>query len=76
MRCSRRALVGRKEVATPISAVTGVDGGIQLNITRRHVQELPPGHRSPERVKPPARAEEHRQRTDQPGAEHDVTLCD
>ena len=35
-------LWGRKEVAIPISAVTGVDDGIQLNITKHEVQELPP----------------------------------
>jgi sporulation protein YlmC with PRC-barrel domain len=35
-------LWGRKEVAIPISAVTGVDDGIQLNITKREVQDLPP----------------------------------
>lgn len=35
-------LRGRKEVAIPISAVLGVDDGIQLNITRRQVQDLPP----------------------------------
>lgn len=35
-------LWGRKEVAIPISAVTGVDDGIQLNITKHEVQDLPP----------------------------------
>ena len=35
-------LWGRKEVAIPISAVSGVDDGIQLNITKREVQDLPP----------------------------------
>jgi sporulation protein YlmC with PRC-barrel domain len=35
-------LWGRKEVAIPISAVTGVDDGIRLNITKRQVQDLPP----------------------------------
>jgi len=34
-------LWGRKEVAIPISAVTGVDDGIQLSITKQAVQELP-----------------------------------
>jgi hypothetical protein len=40
---------GRKVVAIPIGAVTGVNqNGIQLNITKRHVKDLPPGwHRSP-----------------------------
>lgn len=33
---------GRKEVAIPISAVTGFDGGIRLNITKKQVAELPP----------------------------------
>ena len=32
----------RKEVAIPVSAVTGVSDGIQLNITRQEVQDLPP----------------------------------
>ena len=35
-------LWGRKEVAIPISAVTGVQDGIRLNITKREVQDLPP----------------------------------
>jgi hypothetical protein len=35
-------LWGRKEVAIPISAVTRVDDGIQLNITKQEVQDLPP----------------------------------
>jgi sporulation protein YlmC with PRC-barrel domain len=35
-------LWGRKEVAIPINAVTGVDSGIRLNITKQEVQELPP----------------------------------
>jgi sporulation protein YlmC with PRC-barrel domain len=35
-------LWGRKEVAIPISAVTGVDDGIQLNLTKQQVQDLPP----------------------------------
>ena len=33
---------GRKEVAIPISAVTGVDDGIRLNLTKQQVQDLPP----------------------------------
>jgi sporulation protein YlmC with PRC-barrel domain len=33
---------GRKEVAIPISAVTGVDDGVRLSITRQQVQDLPP----------------------------------
>jgi sporulation protein YlmC with PRC-barrel domain len=35
-------LWGRKEVAIPISAVTGVDDGIRLNLTKQQVQDLPP----------------------------------
>ncbi|MDQ2811023.1 MAG: hypothetical protein M3Z75_03855 [Actinomycetota bacterium] len=35
-------LWGRKDVAIPISAVTGVTDGVQLRITRQAVQELPP----------------------------------
>jgi hypothetical protein len=34
-------LWGRKEVAIPVSAVTGYDGGIRLNITKQQVAELP-----------------------------------
>lgn len=35
-------LWGRKEVAIPIGAVTGVDDGIRLSITKEQVQDLPP----------------------------------
>jgi len=35
-------LWGRKQVAIPISAVTGVADGIRLNITKHAVQDLPP----------------------------------
>jgi len=35
-------LWGRKEVAIPISAVTGLDEDIRLNITKQQVQDLPP----------------------------------
>jgi sporulation protein YlmC with PRC-barrel domain len=35
-------LWGRKEVAIPISAVTGVADGIRLNISKQQVQDLPP----------------------------------
>jgi sporulation protein YlmC with PRC-barrel domain len=35
-------LWGRKEVAIPISAVTAVDAGIRLNITKKQVEDLPP----------------------------------
>jgi len=34
-------LWGRKEVAIPISAVTGVDDGIRLSITKQQVEDLP-----------------------------------
>ncbi len=34
-------LWGRKEVAIPIGAVTGVEDGVQLNITKRNVEDLP-----------------------------------
>jgi hypothetical protein len=34
-------LWGRKTVAIPISAVTGVDAGIRLNLTKEQVGELP-----------------------------------
>jgi sporulation protein YlmC with PRC-barrel domain len=35
-------LWGRKEVAIPVSAVTGVQDGIRLNITKKQVEDLPP----------------------------------
>ena len=35
-------LWGRKEVAIPISAVTQVDDGIRLSVTKQQVQDLPP----------------------------------
>jgi sporulation protein YlmC with PRC-barrel domain len=35
-------LWGRKEVAIPISAVTGVDDGIQLSLSKEEVADLPP----------------------------------
>jgi sporulation protein YlmC with PRC-barrel domain len=35
-------LWGRKEVAIPISAVTRVDDGIWLSVTKQQVQDLPP----------------------------------
>ncbi len=35
-------LWGRKEVAIPIAAVTGIDDGIRLNLTKQQVQDLPP----------------------------------
>jgi sporulation protein YlmC with PRC-barrel domain len=33
---------GRKEIAIPVSAVTRVDEGIRLNITKQQVEDLPP----------------------------------
>jgi hypothetical protein len=33
---------GRKEVSIPIGAVTGVDAGIRLNLSKREVEDLPP----------------------------------
>ncbi len=35
-------LWGKKEVAIPISAVTGVTGGVRLNLTKDEVRDLPP----------------------------------
>lgn len=35
-------LWGRKEVAIPIGAVTGIDDGIRLNLSKHEVQDLPP----------------------------------
>jgi len=35
-------LWGRKEVAIPITAVTSVDDGIRLNLTKQQVHDLPP----------------------------------
>ena len=35
-------LWGRKEVAIPISAVTKVENGIWLNLTKKQVEDLPP----------------------------------
>jgi sporulation protein YlmC with PRC-barrel domain len=35
-------LWGHKEVAIPISAVTGVEDGIHLSMSKREVQDLPP----------------------------------
>jgi PRC-barrel domain len=37
-------LWGRKEVAIPVSAVTGVEDGIRLNMTKQQVEQLPPVH--------------------------------
>jgi hypothetical protein len=35
-------LWGRKEVAIQIGAVTGVEGGIRLNISKQEAADLPP----------------------------------
>jgi hypothetical protein len=35
-------LWGRKQVAIPIAAVTGIEFGIRLNMTKQEVQDLPP----------------------------------
>jgi hypothetical protein len=35
-------LWGRKEVAIPVSAVTGTSEGIRLNLTKQQVEDLPP----------------------------------
>jgi hypothetical protein len=35
-------LWGKKRVAIPIGAVTGVDDGVQLNLTKDEVRDLPP----------------------------------
>jgi sporulation protein YlmC with PRC-barrel domain len=37
-------LWGRKEVTIPISAVTGVDDGIRLSMTKKQVEDLPPAN--------------------------------
>ena len=35
-------LWGHKEIAIPVSAVTRIDAGIRLNITKQQVENLPP----------------------------------
>jgi sporulation protein YlmC with PRC-barrel domain len=35
---------GRKEVAIPVSAVTGVEHGIRLSLTKKQIEDLPPAH--------------------------------
>ena len=37
-------LWGRKEVAIPVSAVTGVENGIRLNLTKKQIEDLPSAH--------------------------------
>jgi hypothetical protein len=34
-------VLSRREVAVPIGAVTGVEDGVQLNITKQQVENLP-----------------------------------
>ena len=35
-------LWGRKKVSIPVSAVTGVENGIRLSLTKKQVEDLPP----------------------------------
>ena len=35
-------LLGHQDVAIPISTVTRIEDGIEVNLTRRQVQDLPP----------------------------------
>ena len=35
-------LWGKKQVAIPIGAVTGVDDGVQLDLTKDQLRDLPP----------------------------------
>jgi hypothetical protein len=35
-------LWGRKDVVIPVSAVTKVENGIWLNLTKKQVEDLPP----------------------------------
>jgi hypothetical protein len=37
-------LWGRKEVAIPMSAVTGVENGIRLSMTKKQIADLPSAH--------------------------------
>jgi hypothetical protein len=37
-------LWGHKEIAIPVSAVTGIDAGVRLSITKQQVENLPPVH--------------------------------
>jgi sporulation protein YlmC with PRC-barrel domain len=37
-------LWGRRGIAIPVSAVTEIDDGVRLNITKKQVEELPPAH--------------------------------
>jgi PRC-barrel domain len=40
-------LWGRKKVAIPISAVTGAEDGIKVNLTKKQVEDLPPADLGP-----------------------------
>ena len=33
---------GQKEIAIPVSAVTGAEEGIRLNLTKKQIEDLPP----------------------------------
>ena len=35
-------LWGRKKVSMPVSAVTGVENGIWLGLTKKQVEDMPP----------------------------------
>jgi sporulation protein YlmC with PRC-barrel domain len=37
-------LWGRKKVSIPVSAITGVENGIQLSLTKKQVEDLPAAH--------------------------------
>jgi sporulation protein YlmC with PRC-barrel domain len=37
-------LWGRKKVSIPVSAITGVENGIQLSLTKKQVEDLPTAH--------------------------------
>jgi hypothetical protein len=37
-----RHLGGRKKVSMPVSAVTGVENGIWLSLTKKQVEDMPP----------------------------------
>ena len=41
--CRRGTCGGRKEVAIPMSAVTRVDAGIRVDLTKEQVEDLPTG---------------------------------
>ena len=41
-------LLGKKEVAIPIGAVTGVDDGVRLSLTKHEVADLPPVELAPD----------------------------